>query len=60
MEQGFIGYYDNDDGSEHDDHDGDDFTVFMIVVACMLMIKTFNNENEIEVNTDISTEVAAS
>ena len=33
LEQDFTGFYDNDDGSEHDDHDGDDFTIFMIVMA---------------------------
>ena len=27
--QDFTGYYDNDDGSEHDDHDGDDFLQFL-------------------------------
>ena len=28
LEQDFTGYYDNVDGNEHDDHDGDDFYSF--------------------------------
>ena len=28
LEQDFTGYYDNVDGNEHDDHDGDDFYNF--------------------------------
>ena len=35
--QDFTGYYDNDDGSEHDNHDGNDFYSFMIMMTCMLM-----------------------
>nr|POF24620.1 hypothetical protein CFP56_61035 [Quercus suber] len=40
VEQGPMGYYsDYSDGSDDDDHDGVNLTVFMIVMACMLMIK---------------------
>ena len=37
VEQGPMGYY--SDYSDDDDHDGVNFTVFMIVMTCMLMIK---------------------
>ena len=60
LEQDFIGYYDNDDGSEHDDHDGDDFYSFYDSDGMYGNDQTFNNEGELEVNADVPTEVAAS
>ena len=37
LEQDFTGYYDNDDSSYSDGMMGMIFTVFMIVMACILM-----------------------
>ena len=52
--QDFTGYYDNDDGSEHDDHDGDDFYSFYD------SDDMYANVDEHEVNANVPTEVAAS
>ena len=52
--QDFTGYYDNDDNSEHDNHDGDHFYSFYDSDGM------YANENELKVNANISTEVAAS
>ena len=60
LEQDFAGYYDNDDGSEHDDHDGDDFYSFYDSDGMYANDQTFNSEDELEVNVDVPTEVAAS
>ena len=60
LEQDFIGYYENDDGSEHDDHDGDDFYSFYDSDGMYANVQTFNNEDELEVNADVPIEVAAS
>ena len=60
LEQDFTGYYDNDDGNEHDDHDGDDFYSFYDSDDMYASDQTFNNEDKLEVNVDVPTEVAAS
>ena len=60
LEQDFTGYYDNDDGSEHDDHNGDDFYSFYDSDGMYANDQTFNNEDELEVNADVPTEVVAS
>ena len=60
LEQDFAGYYDNDDGSEHNDHDGDDFYSFYDSGDIYANDQTFNNEDELEVNVDVPTEVATS
>ena len=60
LKQGFTGYYDNDDGSEHDDHDGDDFYSFYDSDGMYVNDQTFNNEDELEVNADVPIEVATS
>ncbi|KAL0014667.1 hypothetical protein SO802_001736 [Lithocarpus litseifolius] len=59
LEQDYTGYYDNDDGSEHDDHDGDDFYSFYDSDGMYANDQAFNNENELEVNADVPTEVVA-
>ena len=56
LEQDFTGYYDNDDGSEDD---GDDFYNFYDSDDMYANDQTFNNEDELEVNADVPTEVAA-
>nr|POE44759.1 hypothetical protein CFP56_77109 [Quercus suber] len=61
LEQDFTGYYDNDDESEHDeDDDGDEFYSFYENDDMYANDQTFNNENEVEVNANVPTEVAAS
>ena len=60
LEQDFTGYYDNDDGSEHDDHDGDDFYSFYNSDGMYANDQTFNNEDELEVSVDVPIEVVAS
>ena len=65
LEQDFTGYYDNDDssysdGSEHHDHDRDDFYSFYDSDGMYANDQTFNSEDELEVNVDVPTEVAAS
>ena len=60
LKQDFIGYYDNDDGSEHDDHDRDDFYIFYDSDGMYANDQTFNNEDELEVNVDVPTKVVAS
>nr|POE81072.1 hypothetical protein CFP56_61672 [Quercus suber] len=61
LEQDFTGYYDNDDESEHDDDDdGDEFYSFYENDDMYANDQTFNNEDELEVNADVPTEVAAS
>ena len=65
LKQDFTGYYDNNDssysnGSEHHDHDGDDFYSFYDSNGMYAIDQTFNNEDEFEVNVDVPTEVAAS
>ncbi|KAL0013658.1 hypothetical protein SO802_000727 [Lithocarpus litseifolius] len=60
LEQDYTGYYDNDDGSEHDDHDGDDFYSFYDSDDMYANDQTFNNEDELEINAEVPTEVAAS
>ena len=60
LKQDFIGYYDNDDGSEHDDHDRDDFYIFYDSDGMYANDQTFNNEDELEVNADVPIEVATS
>ena len=65
LEQDFTGYFDNDnssysDGSKHDDHDVDDFYSFYVSDDMYANDQTFNNEDELEVNADVPTEVAAS
>ena len=52
--QDFTGYYDNDDDSEHDNHDEDDFYSFYDSDGM------YTNENELEVNANVPTEVAVS
>ena len=54
LEQDFAGYYDNDDGSEHDNHDGNDFYSFYD------NDDMYANADEHEVNANVPTEVAAS
>ena len=56
LEQDFIGYYDNDDSSEHD---GDDFYNFYVSDDMYANDHTFNNEDELEVNANVPTEMAA-
>ena len=60
LEQDFIGYYENDDGSEHDDHSVDDFYSFYDIDGMYANDQTFNNEDELEVNANVPIEVAAS
>nr|POE98084.1 hypothetical protein CFP56_55183 [Quercus suber] len=61
LEQDFTGYYDNDDESEHDDDDdGDEFYSFYENDDMYANDQTFNNEDEVEVNANVPTEVAAS
>nr|POE82997.1 hypothetical protein CFP56_42942 [Quercus suber] len=60
LEQDFISYYDNDDGSEHDDHDKVDFYSFYDSDGMYANDQTFNNEDKLEVNANVPTEVAAS
>ena len=56
LEQDFTGYYDNDDSSEHD---GDDFYNFYDSDDMYTNDQTFNNEDELEVNADVPTEMVA-
>nr|POF10586.1 hypothetical protein CFP56_23360 [Quercus suber] len=60
LEQNFTGYYDNDDGNEHDDHDGDDFYSFYDSDGMYSNDQTFNNEDELEVNAGVPPKVVAS
>nr|POF24600.1 hypothetical protein CFP56_76388 [Quercus suber] len=60
LEQNFTGYYDNGDGNEHDDHDGDDFYSFYDSDGMYSNDQTFNNEDELEVNVGVPIEVVAS
>ncbi|KAK9989435.1 hypothetical protein SO802_029674 [Lithocarpus litseifolius] len=60
LEQDYTSYYDNDDGSEHDDHDGDDFYSFYDSDDMYANDQIFNNEDEVDVNADVPTKVAAS
>ena len=60
LKQDFTGYYDNNDDNEHDDYDEDDFYSFYDSDNMYANDQTFNNEDELEVNADITTEVVAS